>query len=673
MTIAPTEQAQRQSSAGPLPDQPPSQGTPLLRHFALAALADRLYETLADRPDLPEHQFLLDQLAVVQAAPGGHGDWVERLATALRRPASADLHLLHLAQTLQLTVFELLTVALTAAVEDEAMVGRTLAHLQTPLGGSRPTLGLLATAFSSLLDATTHPIHLLMTGAAVQSGLLEVLNASAPWTERSLRVPPHLCLAIHGHDGLYPGATIGVALEGLPPLPPSLRREAAQHARGLAAGRQLLVIRTNALAEGKAAAAWIGEELGRRPVFLSEERPVGLSPWLILRELLPVFLLELAPGQRYTLPPLPFYPGPVLALCGPDGTVDGETMPTLRWSLSVPPPAERRQLWQMALDNPDEALVDELARHYRHGSARIAELGHLARLQAIRRGAEQPERCDVLHAARSGEGGGLDALAQLLPDSIPDEALVTPPTLQQELERLLLRCRARDGLVEGLGLSAVARYRPGVCALFVGPSGTGKTLAAGWLATRLGLPLYRVDLAAVTSKYIGETEKNLAQLLARAEQAEVILLFDEADSLFGKRTDVQQANDRFANAQTNYLLQRMEAYDGIAILTSNSRTRFDPAFTRRLDAIIEFAVPGPQERRALWLAHLGEHHRLPPQDLNRLAAAADLTGGHIRNVVLAAAVLAQQTSRPIEYRDILEGLKAEYRKLNKQMPVVLKP
>jgi SpoVK/Ycf46/Vps4 family AAA+-type ATPase len=249
---------------------------------------------------------------------------------------------------------------------------------------------------------------------------------------------------------------------------------------------------------------------------------------------------------------------------------------------------------------------------------------------------------------------------------------VTTPTLRRDLEALLMRCRARDGLVEGLGASATARYRPGVRALFVGPSGTGKTLAAGWLATNLGLPLYRVDLAAVTSKYIGETEKNLAQLLARAEQAEVVLLFDEADSLFGKRTDVQQANDRFANAQTNYLLQRIESYDGITILTSNSRSRFDEAFFRRLDVIVDFPIPGPQERRALWQSHLGANHGLTGQDVNRLAATADLTGGHIRNVVLAAAVLAQEAERPIEYADLAEGLASEYRKLGQQMPVELR-
>ena len=172
----------------------------------------------------------------------------------------------------------------------------------------------------------------------------------------------------------------------------------------------------------------------------------------------------------------------------------------------------------------------------------------------------------------------------------------------------------------------------------------------------------------MTSKYIGETEKNLAQLLARAEQSEVILLFDEADSLFGKRTDVKEANDRFANAQTNYLLQRIETYDGITLLTSNNRTRFDAAFSRRLDMVVEFPVPGPEERRALWLAHLGEGHALTPVQINQLAIAADFTGGHIRNAVLTAAALARWAGRAITYADIIEGLAGEYRKLSRPVP-----
>jgi hypothetical protein len=193
-------------------------------------------------------------------------------------------------------------------------------------------------------------------------------------------------------------------------------------------------------------------------------------------------------------------------------------------------------------------------------------------------------------------------------------------------------------------------------------------LAAGWLASRLGLPLYRVDLASVSSKYIGETEKNLAQLFARAEHAEGVLLFDEADSLFGKRTEVKDANDRFANQQTNYLLQRIESFDGIALLTSNSRARFDSAFTRRLDAIIEFPTPGPDERRALWLAHLGTHHRLDDGQINRVAVACDLAGGHIRNATLTAAAAAPEV---IDYPRLCSAIAQEYRKLGRALPAGL--
>jgi SpoVK/Ycf46/Vps4 family AAA+-type ATPase len=187
----------------------------------------------------------------------------------------------------------------------------------------------------------------------------------------------------------------------------------------------------------------------------------------------------------------------------------------------------------------------------------------------------------------------------------------------------------------------------------------------------LRLPLYRVDLASITSKYIGETEKNLATLMARAEHAEVVLLFDEADSLFARRTEVRDANDRFANAQTNYLLQRIETFDGIALLTANSRARFDNAFARRLDAVIEFPLPGPEQRRDIWQAHLGKQEGVSVPDLNRLAVGADINGGNIRNAVLAAAVLAQTANRPISYADLIEGVVNEYRKLGRQMPVEL--
>ena len=594
----------------------------------------------------------------------------------LESPDVYDAPLLKLAEQLQLRQVELLAVVLAAAVETDLMCGRAIARLQAPVGGSRPTLGLLAAALAEL-EPDRNIIDLLLTGAAARSGLLQLLNDNAPAVERAAAVPGPLCLALSGQDAAWPGTRLG--MDNIPetPLPPSCVAEAKRQARALeAATPKVLVLRSGSMAEARAVAREVAAALGGRPLFIELEHTTGQSkdpasipgvgPLLLLRRLVPVFCYELGPGDRRIVPETPGYTGPLLVLCGHEGSIEayGESPPA--WVLSVPRRQERRRLWGLAIGNGE--LATRLSSEYRHGAGRIAQLGRRVRQRCLLEGRAKPVFGDVAAASWAGEGSGLEALAQPLRDNIPDEALVTGSILREELSRLLLRCRSRENLIEGLGASALARYRPGVRALFTGPSGTGKTLAAGWLSTQLGLPLYRADLASVTSKYIGETEKNLAQLLARAEDAGILLLFDEADSLFGKRTEVKESNDRFANAQTNYLLQRIETFDGIALLTSNSRARFDPAFCRRLDMIIEFPLPGPEERRLLWLSHLGGHHRLSPRELNQIAAAADLAGGHIRNAVLTAAVLAQAARRPIEYDDICIGLTDEYRKLGRQVP-----
>lgn len=238
-------------------------------------------------------------------------------------------------------------------------------------------------------------------------------------------------------------------------------------------------------------------------------------------------------------------------------------------------------------------------------------------------GQDAPDAGTGRHVSRSGEGAGLASLAHIVTEGIPDDALVLNPELRAALDRLLARCHQRDGLARELGAAASTRYTAGVRALFVGPSGTGKTLAACWLAKRLQLPLYRVDLANINSKYIGETEKNLARLFERAERTEAVLLFDEADSLFGNRTDGRDANDRFANAPINYLLQRIETFDRIAILTSNSRTCFDPLFLRRMDLIIEFPTPAAAERTPGTVSPCP----LPPTDFGAPADASPPDSG----------------------------------------------
>lgn len=646
-----------------------------LRSFGLSMLASILPqgEPSAEAQFLRSHGVIGDY----SHAPG------ERLDRYLASPAACDRPLLQIGGELGLNRIELLVTAIAVGVETDLMCGRAIAYLQAPVGGSRPTFGLLAAALAEF-DEVGNVIPAILTGAGVESGLLQIQNDSAPLAERAISVPVPLCLALDGeatagNDATWPGTILGRNGIREIPLPPSTLAGARKQARGLSGGSQnALVIRSGSPAEAKAVACEIAESLGRRALFIDADkssRPApaapGLGPWLLLRQLMPVFCFELGPGERKALPVLPRYRGPQLALCGPEGSLEsgGNTVPG--WTIGVAPKEERILLWETALGqaapgNGDLARL--LASSHRHASGRIAQLGRLARYLSLLDERTEPRMQDIVAASWTAEGAGLEALAQPLPDPIPDEALVMTPELRDELNRLLLRCRGREGLVDGLGASASAKYHPGVRALFTGPSGTGKTLAAGWMATRLGLPLYRVDLAAVTSKYIGETEKNLAQLLARAEHGEVILLFDEADSMFGKRTDVKEANDRFANAQTNYLLQRIESFDGITFLTSNSRARFDPAFFRRLDMIIEFPVPGPAERRSLWQSHLGADHTLSQLELNQLSTAGDLFGGHIRNAVLTAAVLARAEGRSIGYADILQSLADEYRKLGRQVP-----
>ena len=640
---------------------------PTLRTLGLAALAHAVCGDIAPADPPPELAYLLQHARSI----GRAGAWVDALKGALAEPAEEDAPLLQLGAAIGITPIEALAVTLAAAVEEEVMLGRVFAFLQAPVGGSRPTLSLLASCLDAAAPDGMRPMEVLANGAAVRAGLLTILGEGTPLPERTAAVPLPLVHALAGSDGHWPGVTIGMGELPEVPLPASTRAEAVRQARALAAApRQALVIRTGSQPEGRAVACAVAAADGRRAAFVETDRLAGLGPWLLARGLMPVFCLELGPGERRPIPSIPGYDGGVLALCGPDGSVEHAGGAAPAWQLAVPPRDERAALWARALGNADAA--ERLARDHRHGSGRIAHLGRLARHHGALEGRRHPTRDDVVRAARGGDAAGLGALAQPLPTDIPDEALVAGPALRAELDTLLLRARMRDGLTDGLGVSASVRYTPGVRALFVGPSGTGKTLAAGWLATKLGLPLYRVDLASVTSKYIGETEKNLAQLLARAEQAEVVLLFDEADSMFGKRTEVRDSNDRFANAQTNYLLQRIESFDGICLLTSNSRTRFDAAFSRRLDAIIEFPLPGPEERRALWEAHLGTGHSLQPRDLNRLAATADLGGGHIRNAVLAAAVVAHDAGRPIAFDDVAIGLAIEYRKLGKQLPLRLR-
>ncbi|HET7867055.1 MAG TPA: ATP-binding protein [Burkholderiaceae bacterium] len=636
---------------------PAALACPRLSSLALACLAPRDLpaEAAAEALWLGELR-LLHGIAVLDPARAV-ADW-------LAAPPAADATLALLAGRLALGTAELLAVSLALAADTDVMAGRALAWLQAPHREPWPTVGLVTCLAGLLGEDSSQALAGLLDGPALASGLLKLESRGRALPDAALCMPLPLVLAATQGVGRWPGVDHQVpALQ----LPPSQRDAAQAQARSLGPAGCLVVASGHAV-ESRAAAAVIAQALGQEPVFIQATPQDGvlhgLGPWLALRQAIPVFCGACAPGERRRLVRPVGHAGVMLVASGPDGAWEheGDTVPM--WRVPVPPRDERAALWRAC--GLDDAAAEALARQHRHAGARIHALGELAQAQRRAEGAGPLQAGHVVHAARTARATDLGTLAQALCDDVDDAALVLPLPLRRELEALARRCEARDGLADDLGPAARTRYRPGVRALFVGPSGTGKTLSASWLATRLGMPLYRVDVAAVSSKYIGETEKNLGDLFARAEHAEVMLLFDEADALFGRRTEVRDANDRYANQQTNYLLQRIESFEGIVLLTSNSRSRFDAAFTRRLDSILEFPAPSAEERRALWLAHLGGAHALSAADLSRLAAGCDLAGGHIRNVVLAARALSG--AEPIQRAELGQALAAEFRKLGRPLP-----
>ncbi len=244
--------------------------------------------------------------------------------------------------------------------------------------------------------------------------------------------------------------------------------------------------------------------------------------------------------------------------------------------------------------------------------------------------------------------------------------IVLPPEVAELLHEMIIRVRHRPLIFGEWGFTQRHARSSSLSALFAGPSGTGKTMAAEVIASELALPLYRVDLSAVVSKYIGETEKNLAQIFGEAESSSAVLLFDEADALFGKRSEVKDAHDRYANIEVSYLLQRMEDYDGIIILASNFRQNMDEAFVRRLHLTADFPFPDEDARFEIWSRHLPSTLPLAEDvDLRQLAKSYRLSGGSIRNACVTAAFLAAAEGSRAEMTHFQRAIRREHQKMGK--------
>jgi SpoVK/Ycf46/Vps4 family AAA+-type ATPase len=276
------------------------------------------------------------------------------------------------------------------------------------------------------------------------------------------------------------------------------------------------------------------------------------------------------------------------------------------------------------------------------------------------------EPADLQAGARAQNAAGLERLARRVEPRAGWPDLVLPADGHAQLEELVIRARHRERVLDDWGIGARSTRGRGITALFAGESGTGKTLAAEVIAGHLGLDLYVIDLSTVVDKYIGETEKNLDRIFTEAERVNGVLLFDEADAIFGKRSEVRDARDRYANVEVAYLLQRMERFDGLAVLTTNLRANLDDAFTRRIDVIVDFPMPEEADRLELWRVHLPDG--LPQDDdldLEFMARRFRLSGGNIRNICLSAAFFAADGDRRLTMADLIRSTEREYRKLGR--------
>ncbi|GAB7129695.1 ATP-binding protein [Silvimonas sp. JCM 19000] len=271
-------------------------------------------------------------------------------------------------------------------------------------------------------------------------------------------------------------------------------------------------------------------------------------------------------------------------------------------------------------------------------------------------------------ACRSEARHDLEQLAERVQSNAHWDDLILPHSTLLTLRTLAAQVRQRTTVYREWGFAQRGGRGLGISALFAGTSGTGKTLAAEVLANTLQLDLYRIDLAGLVSKYIGETEKNLARVFAVAERSGAILLFDEADALFGKRSEVRDSHDRYANLEVSYLLQRIETYRGLAILTTNLKQSIDTAFQRRLRFIVQFPFPDTAARSAIWQRVFPQHAPLLDIDVAKLARLS-LSGGHIRNLALNAAFLAAEEASAIGMRHLRSAAEAEFAKLEKPLPL----
>lgn len=580
-----------------------------------------------------------------------------------------------LATGLELDMPTRMALVMTGLVEEDARFGTLFAELQAPLPGRRPTLELLGRlAAERAPDETLEawPLAELLVG----NGLALPVDRDAPRAEWALRVVPALWNALRGEPRLRPGPGCRHRPAASFPVPEDLIADAATVRRAAALPAVLdsgtagyLVLRADPGADATEVAGAVARRLGRGVLevehagTISVETAAALGPLATTLHTLPVLCFQPTAGDQVEPPELKGYAGPMALVLGAEGGVsDRVSERSVTLELPFPTADVRRRIWTQAMDGRSFPALDAATERY-HLSARfIRRLARSAAVLAELDGRPDVTLHDLRHAGSELNRHLLDNLAERLDCRGRWHDLAVVPATTRQLTALERRCRHRERVLDHLGHAFRNGTSRGVRALFTGPSGTGKTLAAKILAARLEIDLYRVDLASIVNKYIGETEKNLQQVLARAEALDVVLLLDEGDALLGGRTEVKSATDRYANLQTNYLLQRLEHYQGIVLVTTNLGDNIDRAFKRRMDAVVPFFLPGAEERAAILDLHLPEDHTVSLELLEQVALRSSLSGGQLRNAAMQASLLALDDEEPVGDEQLEAALRAEHEK-----------
>lgn len=645
-------------------------------------------------PFLAHYRAEIDRFLPKELADADAVAWWEEQIAAWQAQAASYLPLANLERTPGVGSQGRAAFMLAGLVEEDSRFGTVLAQLQEPLPGRRLALGLV----SQLLAESSQAAEIdpwETCRALFRMGALEAANPAAPRSEWMLHVPSLVWDAARGSlDRVASGWCVAHTQSEFLPLdqlllPGEFLERLAQAPSLLQDGKaKALVLRGTPGSErlqtaGATARAMQRQVIeivpaphpsveGSEPHSAEEPRTQALAALCILANALPLFSFDLGPGETVSLPDVPGYGGPVIVLLGQEGGLRG-ALAEQAMTLALPAPdlTLRQRCWQSALGATPVEGLEEIASRFVLPAGYIRQTAAMAIAQAALDKRSTVRLEDVRHAARALNRQMLDNLAERVAASggAWDQLVVGEPTLDKlrELER---RCLYRERLLEHLGMAFRGSANRGVRALFSGASGTGKTLAARILAAELGMDLYRVDLASVINKYIGETEKNLHRVLSHAEELDVILLLDEGDALLGQRTDVKSSNDRYANLETNYLLQRLENYQGIALITTNAAQNIDPAFQRRMDVVVNFVPPQADERWAIWQLHMPDDCAVRPDFLARVAAQCVMTGGQIRNAALLATLLAvSEGSERVRNRHLDAAVRAEYRKAGAVCPL----